>query len=128
MKYSELSIHSMEMHYMKENKPTNKQLQKRVLLLLKSKKLTSVFKEDLPFSSPGTIARIRDGKFPKSYKTRSKFGLSGLIVPSCPNCGSAYLRKTPKKPKIECIATKKDIVTIFSYVKFFKERESNVIA
>lgn len=113
-----------------ESKATNTELQKRILMLLKSKKLTKVLIDDFPFSSLGTLARIRDGQFPRTHKIRALFGLAGMIaVASCPNCDSVHTRKcSPKKPKLNRMATKADLELIIEYVTFFKGRESDAIA
>jgi len=114
-----------------ESKIPDEELQRHVLRLLKSKKLTAILNDDFPFSSLGTLARIRDGKFPTTHKVRSSFGLAGMVtVASCTNCGGAHpIRKcSPKKSKIECTATKLDLEIIKTYVAFFKNRESYAIA
>ena len=114
------SVHSMEA----KGKLTDDELQKRILMLLKSKNLTAVQNEDFPFASLGTLARIRDGQFPKSHRIRTSFGLAGMVsVPSCPNCNSVHTRKcSPKKKKTKRTASTRDIATTVVYIKFLKRR------
>lgn len=109
---------------------TDTELRSRLKLLLKSKRLRAVQRDDFPFASLGTLARIRDGKFPTTHKVRSSFGLAGMIsVQRCPNCDSVHTRKcSPSKLKIECTATKLDLEIIKTYVEFFKKKELNAIA
>ncbi len=103
---------------------TDTELQKSLLRLLKSKKLTAILNDDFPYSSLGTLARIRDGKFPTTHKVRSSFGLAGMIsVQRCPNCDSVHTRKClPKKKKIKRTASVRDIATAVVYIKFLKRR------
>jgi len=96
----------------------------RLKLLLKSKRLRAIQREDFSFASLGTLARIRDGVFPKSDRLRKQFNLSPiLLAPACPRCGGVHTRKCPKPKSSRVINITYDFAKMIAYVKFFKRRE-----
>lgn len=56
------------------------ELRSRLKLLLKSKHLRAIQREDFPFASLGTLARIRDGQLLKTARLRKSFGLETVVV------------------------------------------------
>lgn len=78
-------------------------LRSRLKLLIKNKNsLRIVQREDFPFASLGTLARIRDGEFPKTVKLREAFDLRPMVVaPACIRCGGVpthHLCKNKTRP------------------------------
>jgi len=100
------------------------ELRSRLKLLLKSKRLRAVQREDFPFASLGTIARIRDGVFPKSELLRKQFNLSPILMaPACPRCGGVHTRKCREKKPPRKLQLSRDLAKMIWWVRYLKRRE-----
>jgi len=104
---------------------TDKELQSRLKYLIKNKRfLRVVQRENYPFSSLGTLARIRDGVFPKSERLRKAFDLSPiLLAPACPRCGGVHTRKCREKKPPRKLQPSKDLAEMIWWVRYLKRRE-----
>jgi len=70
----------------------------------------------------GTLARIRDGNFPKTIKLREAFDLRPLIVaPACPRCGGVHTHLCKNKTRPLALQVYDDII------EDLKNREGNCI-
>jgi len=98
------------------------ELRSRLKLLLKSKHLRAVQREDFSFASLGTLARIRDGVFPKSERLRKQFNLSPiLLAPACPRCGGVHTRKCREKKLPRILKPSRDLAEMIWWMKYLKE-------
>ena len=67
-------------------------LKSRLKVLLRSKSLRKILKEDYPFASLGTLSRISKGRFPVRKDIRNMFNLTSTsTVPVCPVHGIVHL-------------------------------------
>lgn len=98
------------------------ELRSRLKLLLKSKHLRAVQREDFSFASLGTLARIRDGIFPKSEHLRKQFNLLPiLLAPACPRCGGVHTRKCREKKPPRKLEASRNLAKMIWWVRYLKE-------
>lgn len=103
-------------------------LRSRLKRMIIGKSLRAIKREHFSFTSLGTLARIRDGIFPKSKRLRDAFGLTSLVeVARCPNCEKGAhtykCQKKEKKPRV--LKATQDLATMIAYMKFLRSRENN---
>ena len=104
---------------------TDDELVKRIKTLVVGNTLRQVQRDECPFASIATLARIAKGVTPVRKRLRDNFGLSTMVVvPACPNCGKGHTRKCyPRNKTLRLVQATQDVAVMITYVKTLRKLE-----